>query len=483
MRASRPWSTRASARTWSEAVEPPYPGTSSTGPGRSWATGSTGGSLRTTTARATATATTNASTAPPSTSRRRAGESESSTRPVCVGTRHDFVRRRSRVTARDAAYCPDMPTKQSLRPPSEADFTSRLRSAAVTARVGLWLGICFGVCFVDRAGQPLRAEPRPAGAVPADAGLGLPRHPGPARHHRHARRCRCCWSSSGPSTPGCSGGPTAGPAQAGPRRRSSGSPSACWSPRRSSSSPPGCSTAAQWYPWDFSFRATHYALAWVAIGALAVHIAVKLPVIRRAADAPTSTTTSRRPAARATEPGGADRGAACCARRGSPPAVAVLATAGSTVPWLRKVSVFAVRNGDGPQGMPDQQVGRARRSVTDERGRPVVPPRGRARRPRGLAHAARTSGHAAADRDACRSPASRAGARAATWTGVRRARPARPGRRARGPRRRTSTRCSSRGPFRHTVLPAQLRRRRPHPARAGPATASRWPSTTATRAG
>ena len=40
-----------------------------------------------------------------------------------------------------------MPTKLSVRPPSEADFTSRLRSAAVTARVGLWLGICFGICF------------------------------------------------------------------------------------------------------------------------------------------------------------------------------------------------------------------------------------------------------------------------------------------------------------------------------------------------
>ena len=35
-----------------------------------------------------------------------------------------------------------------LKPPTEADFTSRLRSATVAARVGLWLGICFGICFV-----------------------------------------------------------------------------------------------------------------------------------------------------------------------------------------------------------------------------------------------------------------------------------------------------------------------------------------------
>src|SRR3954471_20371548 len=41
-----------------------------------------------------------------------------------------------------------MHTLRSPRPPSDADFTSRLRSAAVTARVGLWLGICFGIAFV-----------------------------------------------------------------------------------------------------------------------------------------------------------------------------------------------------------------------------------------------------------------------------------------------------------------------------------------------
>src|SRR3954451_44307 len=41
-----------------------------------------------------------------------------------------------------------MRTLRPPRPPSEADFPSRLRSAAVTARVGMWLGICFGIAFV-----------------------------------------------------------------------------------------------------------------------------------------------------------------------------------------------------------------------------------------------------------------------------------------------------------------------------------------------
>lgn len=35
----------------------------------------------------------------------------------------------------------------------------------------------------------------------------------------------------------------------------------------------------QWYPWPFSFRRAHYGLAWVIIGSLLIHLAVKLPLI------------------------------------------------------------------------------------------------------------------------------------------------------------------------------------------------------------
>ncbi|TFD19469.1 molybdopterin-dependent oxidoreductase [Cryobacterium sp. TMS1-13-1] len=37
----------------------------------------------------------------------------------------------------------------------------------------------------------------------------------------------------------------------------------------------------QWYPWPFPFRQVHFALGWVLIGLLVIHIAVKLPVITR----------------------------------------------------------------------------------------------------------------------------------------------------------------------------------------------------------
>lgn len=42
----------------------------------------------------------------------------------------------------------------------------------------------------------------------------------------------------------------------------------------------GILNVVKWYPWDFSFRRTHYALAWVLAGALVLHIGVRLAVIR-----------------------------------------------------------------------------------------------------------------------------------------------------------------------------------------------------------
>ncbi|MGZ4489064.1 MAG: molybdopterin-dependent oxidoreductase, partial [Nocardioides sp.] len=123
----------------------------------------------------------------------------------------------------------------------------------------------------------------------------------------------------------------------------------------------GLANSAQWYPWTFSFRTTHYAVGWVAIGSLVLHVAVKLPVIRRALGADVEDTSQDRPTA--TEPG-------VLSRRGLlrttwlATGVAVLATAGSTVPLLRRVSVLGVRSGDGPQGIPINKSARAARVTT-----------------------------------------------------------------------------------------------------------------------
>ncbi|WP_175409873.1 molybdopterin-dependent oxidoreductase [Streptomyces sp. TRM64462] len=42
----------------------------------------------------------------------------------------------------------------------------------------------------------------------------------------------------------------------------------------------GLVNTTEWYPWPFSFVPVHFAMAWVFMGALLLHVAVKLPEIR-----------------------------------------------------------------------------------------------------------------------------------------------------------------------------------------------------------
>ncbi|MHA0285480.1 molybdopterin-dependent oxidoreductase [Mycobacterium sp. C3-094] len=105
----------------------------------------------------------------------------------------------------------------------------------------------------------------------------------------------------------------------------------------------GLLNTAQWYVFGFFFTTAHYAVAWVAVGAVVVHIGVKLPVIRRALGEPLDD-----PKVRSSGP----------TRRtvliGTWLAVAAatVVTVGQTVPLLRRVSVLAPRSGQGPQGLP-----------------------------------------------------------------------------------------------------------------------------------
>ncbi|WP_332662375.1 molybdopterin-dependent oxidoreductase [Aeromicrobium sp.] len=117
----------------------------------------------------------------------------------------------------------------------------------------------------------------------------------------------------------------------------------------------GLLNIAQWYPWEFSFRRTHEAVAWVAIGSLLVHIAVKLPVIREGLGASVDDEV-------VTDPDAPSRRAVL---RGVTAAsgLALLLTVGQTVPFLRKVSVFGVRDGEGPQGLPINRTARAAGAV------------------------------------------------------------------------------------------------------------------------
>lgn len=118
---------------------------------------------------------------------------------------------------------------------------------------------------------------------------------------------------------------------------------------------------AEWFPWSFGFPAAHYAMGWVAIGALLVHLAVKLPVILDALRSP----VEQRDAGEDDSPPpgtGPSRRAFIGAALVSAGAV-VVATVGNTVPALRRVSVLAPRSGDGPQGLPVNKTALSARVV------------------------------------------------------------------------------------------------------------------------
>ncbi|WP_246258154.1 molybdopterin-dependent oxidoreductase [Amycolatopsis anabasis] len=106
----------------------------------------------------------------------------------------------------------------------------------------------------------------------------------------------------------------------------------------------GLFNVAQNYPWNFYFPAVHYAVAWIAIGSILLHIAVKLPILRRALTRYDA--TDREPLGGGLSRRGFLRTTALSA------GVAVVATAGATVPLLRNVSGLSWRSGKGPQGVP-----------------------------------------------------------------------------------------------------------------------------------
>jgi hypothetical protein len=232
--------------------------------------------------------------------------------------------------------------------PREDDFRSRLRTPAVAARVGLWLGICFGVAFVtglishyaQQQHQPVPFPTSPSWGYQVTQGLHVIAGTAAVPHQlvklwtvfpklftRPPRRITQL-------------------ALHGAERASIGVLVAAAIFQLAS----GLANTAQWYPWHFHFRATHYALGWVAIGALLVHVAVKLPLIRAALGADVESNALDRPAV--------SPGSGVLSRRGllrttwGAAGVVTLTTAGISVPWLRRVSVLGVRSGEGPQDVP-----------------------------------------------------------------------------------------------------------------------------------
>lgn len=257
----------------------------------------------------------------------------------------------------------------TARAPQPSDFTSTLRSPAVAARIGVWLGICFGIAFLTGVYSHIQQVPMPW--------IPLPTRP--------------TWLYRVTQGLHVISGTAAVPLllvklwTVYPRlfaRLNTRNPRALLLVALERGTigilvaaaifqlATGLANSAQWYPWGFAFPATHFAIAWVAIAALLTHIAVKLPVIRTAFAHDVDDVDEGDPdevagpprvhagAAPMTSAPDTVRHPAPLSRRGLlrltwvATAVAVVTTAGATVPALRKVSIFGVRTGTGPQGLP-----------------------------------------------------------------------------------------------------------------------------------
>ncbi|MFI7298458.1 molybdopterin-dependent oxidoreductase [Streptomyces sp. NPDC050121] len=108
----------------------------------------------------------------------------------------------------------------------------------------------------------------------------------------------------------------------------------------------GLLNTAQWYPWPFSFVPVHYAVGWLVVGALLLHLAVKAPEIRAH--------WSRRSPGTLTLPAGdaADR-RSLLAAVGAAVGAVTLTTVGQSFTPLKNLDLLAPRHPDhGPQALP-----------------------------------------------------------------------------------------------------------------------------------
>lgn len=249
-----------------------------------------------------------------------------------------------------------------LPAPHEDHFRSPLRGPTVTARIGLWLGISFVICFVTGLVSHFLQHP-PFFFVWPTRPVGLYR-----------------WTQGLHVISGTAAIPLLGaklwtvfPKLFAPLHLAPTRAALVTAVERGSILVlvgaaifqlfTGLYDTAHYYPWGFFFTTAHYAMAWVAIGALAVHIAIKLPIIRRALGVPVGAQLDSE-TLKVTEPELAEP-----EREAAPPprglsrrsflratwasaGVAVLATAGVTIPVLRHVSVLGTRTGAGPQALP-----------------------------------------------------------------------------------------------------------------------------------
>jgi DMSO/TMAO reductase YedYZ molybdopterin-dependent catalytic subunit len=259
---------------------------------------------------------------------------------------------------------PEPPAFLRRGPLREGAFTSRLHDPRVASLLGLWLGLAFGVCFLTGLVSHFMQHPpswlawpsRPVSLYRLTQGL-------------HVTTGLACvplllaklWTVY-------------------PRLWE-------WPPLRSVAHAAerltiipliagaifqlatGIANIAQWYRFRFFFTVTHYWVAWITIGALLVHVAAKLAVVRANVGAGRGRRAHLTDRLSRPEPAGDG-----LSRRGLGIAVATAAgviavtSAGQFVPGLAAADLLAPRRPDiGPQRLPVNRTAAAADVLTAAR--------------------------------------------------------------------------------------------------------------------
>lgn len=227
--------------------------------------------------------------------------------------------------------------------PREENFTSPVHHEKVTARLGMWLGIAFGLCFVTGLLSHAVQHP-PAWFVWPASPVNLYRITQGVHVLSGIAALPLLVAKLWSVYPKLFGRPLVKNLPHALERLSI----LVLSGAAFFELTTGLLNVAQNYFWGFYFPAAHYAVAWIAAGSILLHVAVKLPVIRRGLTklSPDPDGISRRKFLRTSYLAAG---------------VGLVATAGATVPLLRDVSPLAWKSSRGPQGLPVNRTAGAAR--------------------------------------------------------------------------------------------------------------------------